>query len=300
MTICGAIYSGAEPVFIGDPGSPPSWGELFQRASCFKDEKCLGAPGHVGDHWSTTTLTGRVQKIQWAGITYAHQELHFKNSPKCDLHNDPPEGEGGPADNKTIKFRIGDIVRPAKKRAPADLVGVVTHVMSDSGVVANPYSGEWSNGNHFQGQAAVDLTLVLRPGYPGAGRTLSQIEEDGFVRVPGKSWSLDDEKVKRVPVDYDYAAIHPEFWKGLARIAAYAAQKYGSWDQYLAARLEGEKAPLNHALEHIRLYSMGVPHDHFGDLKMQLCAAAYNLMIELAYLQKFGHAPSPFSRGREK
>lgn len=99
--------------------------------------------------------------------------------------------------------------------------------------------------------------------------------------------------VKRVSVDFDYSALNPHFVKGLARIAGYASVKYGSALQYMNARLVGEKSPVNHALEHLRAYQCGEPHDKFGDLDMQLVAAGYNVMMEYGYLQKFGHLPHP-------
>lgn len=102
-----------------------------------------------------------------------------------------------------------------------------------------------------------------------------------------------DEKVKRVPVDYIYTAINPEFLKGLARIAAYAAEKYGSWSQYTAARLEGDKSCINHVYEHLRSYQCGEPHDKFGDVRMHLVAAAYNLMMAHLYHSKFGPEEHP-------
>jgi dATP/dGTP diphosphohydrolase, N-terminal len=102
-----------------------------------------------------------------------------------------------------------------------------------------------------------------------------------------------DEKVKRVPVDYIYTALNPDFLKALARIAKYAEEKYGSWSQYTAARLEGDKSCINHIYEHLRQYQLGEPHDKFGDLKMQLAAVAYNAMMEWHYLEKFGPVAHP-------
>lgn len=99
---------------------------------------------------------------------------------------------------------------------------------------------------------------------------------------------------KRVPVDYRYDAILPDFLKMLARIGAYADEKYGSWSQYMAARLEGEKAPLNHAREHLRQYEMGEPYDHFdGDPRWHLAAAAYNLQMAWWYHTAFGYVKHP-------
>ena len=102
-----------------------------------------------------------------------------------------------------------------------------------------------------------------------------------------------DDKVKRVPVDYIYTALNLDFLKALARIAKYAEEKYGSWSQYTAARLEGDKSCINHIYEHLRQYQLGEAHDKFGDLKMHLAAIAYNAMMEMYYLEKFGHVTHP-------
>lgn len=99
------------------------------------------------------------------------------------------------------------------------------------------------------------------------------------------------EQAKRQPVDYNYTALNWTFIKGLAKIAQYAAGKYGSAEQYLNSRLEDEKSPINHAIEHLVLYMQGVPHDHFNTIEGQLWAAGYNVMMELGYMQKFGWVP---------
>ena len=102
---------------------------------------------------------------------------------------------------------------------------------------------------------------------------------------------------RRDKVDYRYDAIHPEFLKLLARIAAYADAKYVSWVQYMRSRLTGDKAPLNHLKEHLRAYEMGERYDHFdGDPRWHLAAVAYNAMMEWWYHTRFGHAPHPSAR----
>jgi hypothetical protein len=103
-------------------------------------------------------------------------------------------------------------------------------------------------------------------------------------------------KVIRVPVKYDYAAIHPEFLKMMAEIGSYANSKYGSWAQYLAARLDGDTDPMNHIKEHWREYMMGAPYDHFeGDPRRHLAAIAYNAMMRFAQDTKFGPKISVFA-----
>lgn len=89
-----------------------------------------------------------------------------------------------------------------------------------------------------------------------------------------------DEKVKREPVNYLWTALNWDFLRLLAEIAQYAAGKYGSAEQYKNARLEGEKSPINHAIEHLTRYMAGEKHDRFGTLDHQLAAAAYNISME--------------------
>lgn len=106
------------------------------------------------------------------------------------------------------------------------------------------------------------------------------------------SQQTENPKVKRQPVDYRYDALNHDFIKLLAEIANYAASKYGSAEQYTQARLEGEKSPINHIYEHLRLYQAGTPHDHFTDPIYHLAAIAYNSMMEALYLRKFGPVKS--------
>jgi hypothetical protein len=95
---------------------------------------------------------------------------------------------------------------------------------------------------------------------------------------------------------YRYDALNPTFLKWMAKIGAYAAEKYGSWEQYRDGRLEGEKSPVNHIHEHLRAYVMGEPHDHFdGDVRWHLVAVAYNAMMEFFYCTKWGHVPHPLT-----
>lgn len=100
-------------------------------------------------------------------------------------------------------------------------------------------------------------------------------------------------EVKRQPVDFDFGALNPDFLHGLARIAGYAASKYGSALQYANGRLTGDKSPINHAMMHIVQFTRGEPHDHFGDPKWHLVAAAYNLMMSFYYYEKWGPEVHP-------
>lgn len=109
-----------------------------------------------------------------------------------------------------------------------------------------------------------------------------------------------DEKVKRVPVDFDYSALNWDFLKQMAQIPPYATEKYGAWQQYSHARLEGEKSPENHIVEHLRSYMLGEPYDKFdGDVGRHLAAIAYNAMMAWYYLKKFGHVPHPLKLGAQ-
>lgn len=104
------------------------------------------------------------------------------------------------------------------------------------------------------------------------------------------------EALTRVPVDFRYDALNPEFEKMLAKIASYADDKYGDCHLYakLPDRLRGEKSPINHIREHLRQYIAMETYDKFdGDLGWHLAAIAYNAMMELHYLRKFGPVQHP-------
>lgn len=99
---------------------------------------------------------------------------------------------------------------------------------------------------------------------------------------------------KRVAVSYRFDALNWEFIRRMADIAGYAAEKYGSPEQYATARLTGEKSPMNHMIEHYKQYMAGEKYDHFdGDPRWHLAAIAYNASMEFLYHTKFGHLPSP-------
>jgi hypothetical protein len=95
-------------------------------------------------------------------------------------------------------------------------------------------------------------------------------------------------EAKRVPVDYIYHQLNWDFIHGMATIAAYAATKYGSVQQYADSRLAGEKSPVNHMLRHMGQYITGENHDHFGNVESHLLAIAYNAMMEYYYYQRYG------------
>lgn len=105
----------------------------------------------------------------------------------------------------------------------------------------------------------------------------------------------------RLPVDFRYDALNPAFLKMLARIGAYADEKYGSWAQYTQSRLTGEKSPVNHIHEHLRAYVMGEKYDHFdGDPRWHLAAIAYNAMMSFYYHSKWGPEQHPLHLDEKK
>lgn len=106
----------------------------------------------------------------------------------------------------------------------------------------------------------------------------------------------EEPNVKRAPVTFRYDSINPSFLKMMAEIGHYAAEKYGSWEQYTNARLTGEKSPINHIYEHLRQYQMGEPYDHFeGDVGRHLVAVAYNAMMEWFYYKRWGPERHPLT-----
>ena len=99
---------------------------------------------------------------------------------------------------------------------------------------------------------------------------------------------LEVPKAKRQQVDFQYHRLNWNFLRLMAQIADYAANKYGSVEQYADSRLIGEKSPLNHIPEHLRQYMAREPHDKFGDIKFHLAAVAYNAMMEYWYYEHGG------------
>ena len=107
--------------------------------------------------------------------------------------------------------------------------------------------------------------------------------------------------VKREPVDFDYTALNWDFIKWMAWIPMHATQKYGSWEQYTSARLVGEKSPINHAIEHLRMYMAGEPYDKLdGDLRRHLASAGYNIMMEFWYATRYGLLKHPLVIDRKE
>jgi hypothetical protein len=106
-------------------------------------------------------------------------------------------------------------------------------------------------------------------------------------------------ETKRQPVDYRYDALNWDFIHMMAEVAHLGGQKYGTPEQYISARLIGEKSPMNHILNHYREYMKGELHDHFHDLEHHLAVIAYNAMMEFYYHKQFGWLGSPLLKHQD-
>lgn len=97
------------------------------------------------------------------------------------------------------------------------------------------------------------------------------------------------EKQARDPVDYNWLQLDMEFLNALARVGHYGAKKYGagSWKVNL---MTGDADPINHAMEHIKAFITNEGHDRFDDNRMNLAAAAYNLMMAYFYSKPVDNA----------
>jgi len=150
------------------------------------------------------------------------------------------------------------------------------------------YSCSLPPGHASSHEAYVDDRVTGEPLYAWARLRLSEMS------------TATSPKVKRVPVNFRYDCLNPTFIKMLAKIGHYAAEKYGSWEQYANARLIGEKSCVNHIYEHLRQYVEGEPHDKFGDTRWHLAAIAYNAMMAFLYDSKFGREEHPLANcGKE-
>jgi len=89
-----------------------------------------------------------------------------------------------------------------------------------------------------------------------------------------------------------------EFMQAMNDIGKYGFEKYGK-DSFQSRVQIGDNSRymnrveaaviLAHAKEHIDSYLLKIPHDHFGDLKHQLAAVAFNAMMEF----HFGKSEKP-------
>ena len=86
-----------------------------------------------------------------------------------------------------------------------------------------------------------------------------------------------------------YEFLNPDFLELMNDIGRLGHEKFG--DDAIEAngdrtrKLPRHQANMLHAYRHITAYEDGVKHDHFGDLKHQLAAAAFNCMLEFWFSQ---------------
>lgn len=93
------------------------------------------------------------------------------------------------------------------------------------------------------------------------------------------------EVAKRDIVNYRYDILDWDFLELMAKIANYGAKKYGDFNWH-KSRLEGEKGPMNHLIEHVRQYLSSEPYDHnevSSTVGGHLAAIAFNAMMEYYY-----------------
>jgi hypothetical protein len=91
----------------------------------------------------------------------------------------------------------------------------------------------------------------------------------------------------------DLAFLVPSFLQAMNEIGRYGHEKYGANSFHTRAehgdRSRGEldrtksTAIFGHAEGHFCDYLAGEPHDHFGTLRHQLAAVAYNAMMEFYF-----------------
>ena len=86
-----------------------------------------------------------------------------------------------------------------------------------------------------------------------------------------------------------YEFLNPDFLELMNDIGRLGHEKFG--DDAIEAngdrtrKLPRHQANMLHAYRHITAYEDGVKHDHFGDLKHQLAAVAFNCMLEFWFSQ---------------
>ena len=91
-----------------------------------------------------------------------------------------------------------------------------------------------------------------------------------------------------------YEFLDEGFLELMNDIGRYGEEKYGA-DSFHTRAQTGDRSRslkrmqkeeiLRHAREHTVDYENGVRHDHFGDLKHQIAAAAFNCMMEYYFSQ---------------
>ena len=93
--------------------------------------------------------------------------------------------------------------------------------------------------------------------------------------------------------DPNYQFLVAEFLVAMNDIGQYGSEKYGE-DSFQARQLKGDssRGPMirtqahviaAHAMNHFNDYLHETPHDHFGTMRHQLAAVAFNAMMEFYF-----------------
>jgi hypothetical protein len=79
----------------------------------------------------------------------------------------------------------------------------------------------------------------------------------------------------------------------MSDIGRYGLEKYGDesfeararWGDNSRGDLDRTQPEMisDHAANHFSLYLLGIPHDHFGTMRHQLAAAAFNCLMEFYF-----------------
>lgn len=85
----------------------------------------------------------------------------------------------------------------------------------------------------------------------------------------------------------------PEFLEAMNDIGRYGHQKYGESSFHYRATIGDSsrgtiertksEAIRDHASAHFQMHVDGIPHDHFGTMRHQLAAVAFNAMMEFYF-----------------
>ena len=117
-----------------------------------------------------------------------------------------------------------------------------------------------------------------------------------FITDDWKSLELWLRKSESLALEFTpYEFLDEKFLELMNDIGRYGEEKYGV-DSFHARAQIGDRSRggllrtqkeqiLNHARQHITDYENGILHDHFGDSKHQLAAAAFNLLMEFYFSQ---------------
>lgn len=93
---------------------------------------------------------------------------------------------------------------------------------------------------------------------------------------------MENEKAKRIPVDYRLDILVPSFIEAMGKVGAKGAKLYGEHN-WKKSRLTGGDGPVNHMFKHLLDYIGEKEHKHFTDYHMHLASIAFNAMMEWWY-----------------